>query len=74
MKYLAPKYFLIFLVKSYKTLLSPILPPSCRHFPTCSDYAIEALGRHGFIKGSFLTAVRILKCNPFFRGGYDPVP
>jgi putative membrane protein insertion efficiency factor len=74
MKYLYPKYFFIFLVKIYKVTISPILPPACRHNPTCSEYAIEALEKYGIFKGSYLSIVRILKCNPFFKGGYDPVP
>jgi len=74
MQYLNPKYFLIFLVKLYKLLISPLFPPSCRHYPTCSQYAIEALDKHGVFKGTYLAAKRILKCNPFFKGGFDPVP
>jgi putative membrane protein insertion efficiency factor len=74
MKYLNPKYFFIILIRIYKFAISPLFPPSCRHYPTCSQYAIEALEKHGFFKGGYLGAVRILKCNPFFKGGYDPVP
>jgi len=74
MKYLNPKYILIFLIKTYKYLISPILPPACRHYPSCSVYAVEALEKHGFFKGSYLAAFRVLKCNPLFKGGYDPVP
>jgi len=74
MKYLNPKYLLIILVKLYKLFISPLFPPSCRHYPTCSQYAIEALEKHGLFKGSYLAAIRILKCNPFFKGGFDPVP
>jgi putative membrane protein insertion efficiency factor len=69
-----PKYWLIFLVKVYKVTISPLLPPSCRHTPTCSEYAIEALKKYGVFKGSYMSFIRILKCNPFFKGGYDPVP
>ncbi|HMQ80704.1 MAG TPA: membrane protein insertion efficiency factor YidD [Ignavibacteria bacterium] len=69
-----PKYLLILLVKLYKYFISPLFPPSCRHYPTCSTYAVEALEKHGFFKGFWLASVRILKCNPFFSGGYDPVP
>lgn len=64
----------IFLIKLYQKILSPFLQGSCRHYPTCSNYSIEAFQKHGFIKGSFLTIKRIIKCNPFFAGGYDPVP
>jgi len=73
-KYLNPKYLLILLVRFYRYFISPLFPPSCRHYPTCSQYAIEALDKHGFFKGTYLASVRILKCNPFFEGGYDPVP
>jgi putative membrane protein insertion efficiency factor len=73
-RYLNPKYLLILLIKAYKLTISPILPPSCRHYPTCSEYATEALEKHGFFRGSYLAAVRVLKCNPLFKGGYDPVP
>jgi hypothetical protein len=73
-KYLNIKYLFILLVKIYKVFLSPVFPPSCRHYPTCSDYAIGSLEKYGVFKGGFLAAKRILKCNPFFRGGYDPVP
>lgn len=64
---LAPVYF-------YRFAISPLLPPSCRYTPTCSQYAIEALKKHGPIKGSFLAAKRILSCNPWGGSGYDPVP
>ncbi|MBZ0203219.1 MAG: membrane protein insertion efficiency factor YidD [Ignavibacteria bacterium] len=74
MKYLNPKYLLIILVRLYKLLISPLFPPACRHYPTCSEYAIEALEKHGLFKGTYLASVRILKCNPLFKGGYDPVP
>ncbi|MCC6865368.1 MAG: membrane protein insertion efficiency factor YidD [Ignavibacteria bacterium] len=69
-----PKYILILLVKGYKYFISPLFPPSCRYSPTCSQYTIEALQLHGFFKGIYLSAIRILKCNPFSHGGYDPVP
>ena len=68
------KYILIYLIKLYKILVSPILPDSCRFYPTCSSYFIEALKERGFFKGTYLGIKRILKCNPFFEGGYDPVP
>ena len=58
----------------YKKIISPLLPPSCRFYPTCSQYAIEALYKYGFLKGSSLSLKRILKCNPFHEGGFDPVP
>ncbi|MFZ6038584.1 MAG: membrane protein insertion efficiency factor YidD [Bacteroidota bacterium] len=64
---LAPVYF-------YRFAISPLTPPSCRYTPTCSQYAIEALKKHGPIKGSWLSAKRILSCNPWGSSGYDPVP
>lgn len=57
----------------YKRLLSPFLPPSCRFYPTCSTYAIDALNAHGPIKGAYLSLRRLLRCHPFNEGGYDPV-
>ena len=64
----------ILLIKFYQLCISPLKPPSCRFTPTCSQYALEALGKHGFFKGTYLAAWRILRCNPWNRGGYDPVP
>jgi len=65
---------LVLLVRGYQVAISPLLPPACRYTPTCSDYAIEALRRHGALKGSWLTLRRLARCHPFRRGGYDPVP
>ena len=62
------------LVKLYKTVLSPILPPACRFHPTCSEYALEALERHGLIRGGWLALGRIARCHPWNDGGFDPVP
>ena len=62
------------LLKLYKRLISPLLPPACRYVPTCSDYAAEAVAQHGFFHGAVLAMWRLLRCNPFARGGYDPVP
>jgi len=62
------------LVRFYQYAVSPYLPPSCRFYPTCSTYAIEAIERHGFLRGSLLAIRRILRCHPFCAGGYDPVP
>jgi len=74
-KYIRPKYLLILIIKLYKIAISPLLPANtCRHYPTCSEYAVGALEKHGAVKGSYYAVIRILKCNPFFRGGYDPVP
>lgn len=62
------------LVRFYRACISPLLPRCCRFTPTCSQYALEALGKHGFWKGTGLAIWRILRCNPFNPGGYDPVP
>ena len=62
------------LVRGYQYLLSPLLPASCRYHPTCSQYAVEAVRRYGALKGGVLGARRVLRCHPFHRGGYDPVP
>ncbi len=62
------------LIKLYQTTVSKALPSVCRFQPTCSQYAFEAIRRHGFIRGSWLAAKRIARCNPFSKGGYDPVP
>jgi putative membrane protein insertion efficiency factor len=65
---------LIWLVRGYQLAISPFLPPSCRFYPTCSEYALEALRRHGAGKGSWLAAKRICRCHPWHPGGHDPVP
>lgn len=61
-------------IKFYQKFISPILPPSCRFYPSCSNYAVEAVERFGIIKGSILAVWRILRCNPFCKGGFDYVP
>lgn len=66
--------FFIFLIRLYQKLLSPLKPPSCRFVPTCSVYAIEAIKEWGVIVGLALAFWRILRCNPFSKGGLDPVP
>lgn len=68
------KNFLINAIKFYQRNISAKRPPRCRFFPTCSEYGIQAIEIHGVIKGVLFTVCRILKCNPLFKGGYDPVP
>ena len=65
---------MIWLIGLYRKFISPIKPPCCRFTPTCSAYAIEAFKKRGFFIGLILTVWRILRCNPFCKGGYDPVP
>lgn len=65
---------LILVVRAYKAVISPVLPPSCIYTPTCSQYAIEALRRYGVLRGGWLALTRILRCNSRHKGGYDPVP
>ena len=62
------------LIRLYQNTVSKVLPPVCRFQPTCSQYAFDAIKRHGFARGSWLAAKRIARCNPFSEGGYDPVP
>ena len=61
-------------IRFYQRQISPLSPPRCRYIPTCSEYALEAVEKYGAVKGSWLAAKRILRCNPFHKGGYDPVP
>jgi putative membrane protein insertion efficiency factor len=68
------RQILILLVRSYQVALSPLLPAACRYYPTCSAYAVEALERHGALRGTWLTVKRIARCHPLHAGGYDPVP
>lgn len=63
-----------FLIRAYQLVLSPILPASCRYTPTCSQYGLEAIKKHGPFKGGYLTLRRILRCNPWGGHGHDPVP
>ena len=67
-------YLLIGLVEFYRYALSPLKPSTCRFYPTCSMYMLQALRRYGPLKGSYLGIKRILKCHPFHKGGYDPLP
>ena len=67
------RFILVSLLKFYKATISPWLPPSCRFVPTCSEYACEAIERHGALRGSMMGLRRLLRCHPFHSGGYDPV-
>ncbi|PKN77919.1 MAG: membrane protein insertion efficiency factor YidD [Candidatus Cloacimonetes bacterium HGW-Cloacimonetes-1] len=69
-----PKYLFLFLIRAYQVLVSPYLPKSCRFMPTCSEYGRQAFMKHNFIKALYLTVWRVLRCNPFNPGGYDPLP
>lgn len=68
------KKTVIALIKFYQKFLSPLKSTKCPYFPTCSNYGLEAVSTHGVIKGGFMTFWRLLRCNPFSKGGYDPVP
>ncbi|MDQ0196910.1 membrane protein insertion efficiency factor YidD [Neobacillus ginsengisoli] len=68
------KKVFISLIRFYQIVISPLKPPTCRFYPTCSHYGLEAVQRFGAIKGGWLTIKRILKCHPFHPGGIDPVP
>ncbi|PKL84406.1 MAG: membrane protein insertion efficiency factor YidD [Ignavibacteriae bacterium HGW-Ignavibacteriae-3] len=67
------RFILIHLIKGYQKLISPLFPPSCRFYPTCSEYAVQAITKHGVLRGTLKAAWRILRCNPFNKGGFDPV-
>lgn len=73
MKDIDVKKVLLFILRVYKKYISPILPNSCRFYPTCSEYAIEAISKYGVVKGSIKSMYRVLRCNPLCKGGYDPV-
>lgn len=68
------KFIFIAFIKFYRKVISPIKPPSCRFYPTCSEYGLESIKRFGAIKGVYLTVKRISKCHPFHAGGVDLVP
>jgi uncharacterized protein len=65
---------LVFLIQLYRHMVSPLRPATCRFVPTCSQYAVDALTEFGLIRGSWLSAVRLAKCGPWHRGGWDPIP
>ncbi len=60
-------------IKTYRRFVSPLLPPSCRYWPTCSEYALQAVLKYGVLRGGFMGAWRVLRCNPWSKGGVDPV-
>jgi len=68
------KAILIYFIRGYQLCVSPFLPPTCRYYPTCSSYCMEAIEKYGAAKGLSLGVRRILRCHPFHPGGYDPVP
>lgn len=68
------KFLALGIIRIYQRLLSPLLPPSCRFVPSCSQYGLEAITHFGIVKGGWLAVKRILRCQPFNPGGYDPVP
>ncbi|MBV9091720.1 MAG: membrane protein insertion efficiency factor YidD [Mycobacteriaceae bacterium] len=70
----APARVLIFLIEMYRTCVSPLRLPACRFSPTCSQYAVDALTEYGLIRGGWLAALRLAKCGPWHRGGWDPIP
>ena len=69
-----PARVMLALIRFYRSYISPRHAPCCRFVPTCSQYALEAIEKYGALKGGLLAAGRILRCNPLFKGGYDPVP
>lgn len=71
---LIPRRLVQAAIRGYQLLISPVLPPSCRFTPSCSQYAMEAVGRHGALRGTWLAARRLARCHPFHPGGFDPVP
>lgn len=71
---LKPSRLLLLLIRGYQRAISPLLPPACRYAPTCSQYALEAIGAHGALRGVWLALRRLARCHPGREGGYDPVP
>lgn len=69
-----PIWIFISLIRFYQIVISPIFGPNCRHYPTCSNYAIEAFSTHGIFKGLWLSVKRVVKCNPWGTSGFDPIP
>ena len=71
---MTPRSLALAALRGYKRFLSPLLPPACRFLPTCSEYAHEAIEKHGIVRGGTLAACRLARCGPWHPGGYDPVP
>jgi len=69
-----PSLVLRLAIRGYQVAISPVLPPACRYYPTCSNYAIEAIEKYGALRGGWMAARRIGRCHPFSPGGFDPVP
>ncbi len=68
------RFLLLGLIRLYRVAVSPLIPPSCRFSPTCSQYALDAVAKYGALRGSWLSVKRLVKCGPWHAGGYDPVP
>ena len=68
------KQFMLLMIRFYRKNISPCCPPCCNYIPTCSQYALEAIEKYGALKGGWMALKRILRCHPFHKGGYDPVP
>jgi putative membrane protein insertion efficiency factor len=68
------KYVMIAIIRFYQKFISPLKPPTCRFYPTCSVYCLSAFQKYGFFKGLYLSVRRLLKCHPLHPGGYDPLP
>jgi putative membrane protein insertion efficiency factor len=68
------KKVMLYVLKFYRKYISPLKSPTCIYIPTCSEYAVQAVEKYGVLKGGWLAVKRVLRCNPFFKGGHDPVP
>ncbi|MCL2818164.1 MAG: membrane protein insertion efficiency factor YidD [Actinomycetia bacterium] len=69
-----PRRIVVILIRGYQQVISPLFPPTCKYYPTCSVYAVTAVERFGVVRGGWLAIKRIIRCNPWSHGGYDPVP
>ncbi len=70
---MAPRYFAVAAIRLYQKVISPMLPNSCRFYPSCSQYTVQAIRKYGAFKGTLMGSWRIMRCNPFSKGGFDPV-